>query len=284
METYHYKSIEKTKITGVPMTNKKKLTRDVIIQTLVNALKPLDYAHAFYEGGAAAFNRIDEWSDIDLYLVVDDGKVNWAFLAVEKALKSLSSIKQKLDVPQTDWPGVFQAFYRLEDASEYLIIDFCVLPLSSSEMFLEPEIHGNVVFYFNKSGKIKPPQLDREALVKKVHARFDRLQARFGMFNNFVQKEVNRGHLLEAIGLYHGLTLATLVEALRIKHNPIHYNFKMEYLHYELPFEIIKKLEHLYLVKDAKDLQEKYYEATEWFHETIEEIDQKGIERLIGIR
>ncbi len=284
METYHYKSIEKTKTTGVLVMDRKRLTRDIIIQTLVNALKPLDYVHTFYEGGAAAFNRIDEWSDIDLYLVVDDEKVNEAFLAAEKALKSLSSIKQKFDVQQTGWPGVFQAFYRLEDASEYLIIDLCVLNFSGSETFLEPEIHGNVVFYFNKSGKIKPPQLDREALVKKVHARFDRLQARFAMFNNFVQKKINRGHLLEAIDLYHGLTLATLVEALRIKHNPIHYNFKMEYLHYELPSDVIKRLEHLYFVKDAKDLQEKYYEATEWFHRIIQEIDQKEIERLIGIR
>jgi hypothetical protein len=267
---------------GVPMTNEKRLTRDIIIQTLVNALETLDYVHAFYEGGAAAFNRVDEWSDIDLYLVVDDEKVNEAFLAVEKALRSLSPIKQKFDVPQTGWPCVFQAFYRLKDASEYLIIDLCVLKLSSPDTFLEPEMHGNVVFYFNKHGKIKPPQFDREALVKKVRERLGRLQARFDMFNNFVQKEINRGHLLEAIDLYHSFILAALVEVLRIKHNPIHYNFKMEYVHYELPSETIKKLEHLYFVKDAKDLQEKYYEAIKWFSRTMQEIDQKDIDRIIG--
>jgi len=263
------------------MTDKAKLIRKQIIKALVEALKPLDYVHTFYEGGAAAFNRVDEWSDLDLYLVVDDEKVNETFLIVEKTLKSLSPIKQKIDLPQTPWPGVSQAFYRLKDANEYLIIDLCVLQLSSSEKFLEPEIHGNVVFYFNKSGKVKPPQLDREALVKKVHERLDRLQARFDMFNNFVQKEINRGHYLEAIGLYHGFTFATLVEVLRIKHSPIHYNFKMEYLHYELPSETIKKLEHLYFVKDKKDLQEKYRKAIKWFNRTMQEINQKEIEKLI---
>ena len=264
------------------MTNEKRLSRGVIIQTLINSLKPLNYVHAFYEGVAAAFNRIDEWSDLDLYLVVDDEKVNETFLAVEKTLKSLSPIKQKIDLPQTPWPGVSQAFYRLKDTNEYLIIDLCVLKLSSSEKFLEPEIHGKVVFYFNKSGKIKPPQLDKEALVKKLNERMGRLQARFDMFNNFVQKEINRGHHLEALDLYHGLTLATLVEALRIKHNPIHYNFKIEYLHYELPSEIIEKLGHLYFVKDAKDLQEKYHQAIKWFNKTMQEINQKEIEKLIG--
>ena len=263
------------------MTNEKMLTRNVIVQTLAKALKPLDYAHALYEGGAAAFNRVDEWSDIDLYLIVNDEKVNEAFLAVEKALRSLSSIKQKFDVPQTGWPGVFQAFYRMENASEYLIVDFCVLKLSGSERFLEPETHGNVVFYFNKSDKVKPLQFDREAFAKKVHERLERLQIRFGMFNNFVQKEINRGHHLEALDLYHNFTLATLIETLRIKHYPIHYNFKMEYLHYELPSEVIKKLEHLYFVKDEKDLQEKYREAMKWFNKTMKEIDQKEIEKLI---
>jgi hypothetical protein len=264
------------------MTDKAKLTRKQIIEALIEALKPLDYVHAFYEGGAAAFNRVDEWSDLDLYLVVDDEKVNETFLIVERTLKSLSHIKQKIDLPQTAWPGVSQAFYRLEDANEYLIIDLCVLKTSSSEKFLEPKIHGNVVFYFNKSRNVKPPQLDKEALIKKLHERLERLQARFDMFNNFVRKEINRGHLLEAIDLYHGLTLATLVEALRIKHNPIHYNFKMEYIHYELPSEIIKKLEHLYFVKNAKDLQEKYREAIKWFNKTVTEIDQKEMERLMG--
>jgi hypothetical protein len=264
------------------MKNRKTVTRELVIQTLVNALEPLNYVHAFYEGGAAAFNRIDEWSDLDLYLVVDDEKANETFVEVEKTLKSLSPIKQKIDLPQTAWQGVSQAFYRLKDADDFLIIDLCVLKLTSPEKFLEPKTHGDVVFYFNKSGKVKPPQLDQEALVRKVHERLERLQARCDMFNNFVQKEINRGHLLEAIDLYHGLTLATLVEALRIKHNPIHYNFRMEYVHYELPSEVIEKLERLFFVKNAKDLKEKYSEASAWFCKTLKEIDQKEIERLIG--
>ncbi|MCJ7431593.1 hypothetical protein MUO83_10340 [Candidatus Bathyarchaeota archaeon] len=101
------------------------------------------------------------------------------------------------------------------------------------------------------------------------------------MFNNFVQKEINRGNSLEALDLYYGLTLATLVEALRIKHKPIHYDFKMRYVHYELPPDTIKKLERLYFVKDPKDLQEKYHEATKWFRETISNIDRRETEKLV---
>jgi hypothetical protein len=254
--------------------SKKKVNRQMIIQTLVDALEPVDYVYAFYEGGAAAFNRIDEWSDMDLYLIVDEKKVSDAFLIVEKALELLSPIKRKLAVPQLPWPGVSQAFYKLEGASDYLLIDFCVLTLNSPEKFLEPETHGNVVFYFNKSGEIQPPALDKDTLVKKLRNRLERLKARLELFNNFVQKEINRDNFLEAIDNYHSLTLATLVEVLRMKHNPLHYEFKMRYIHYELPPAIIRRLEHFYRVEDGKDLQKKYDEATEWLHEIITELDK----------
>jgi len=32
------------------MMNEDRLTRDIIIQTLTHALKPIDYVHAFWEG------------------------------------------------------------------------------------------------------------------------------------------------------------------------------------------------------------------------------------------
>jgi hypothetical protein len=267
---------------GVPMTNKKRLTRAIIVQTLVDALKPLDYVHALYEGGAVSYNRLDEWSDIDAYAVVNDNKVDETFLIVEKMLKSLSPIERKIDLPQTGWSGVSQAFYRLEDASEYLIIDFVVLKLSASEKFLEPKIHGPAIFYFNKNNKIQPTSFDKEAFINKINSRIERLQARFDIFNSSVQKEINRGNYLEAIDLYHNLTLAALVEALRIKHNPLHYDFRMRYVHYELPHGIVEKLEDFYSVSDEKDLQKKYLQANKWFHKAMSEINRKEIKKLVN--
>jgi len=265
------------------MMNGEKLTRKMIIQALVNALEPLNYVHAFWEGGAAAFDRIDEWSDIDLYLVVDDKKVAEAFVVVEKALKSLSLIKQKYEVSHYPQSGLFQAFYRLKDANEYLIIDLAVLTVSSPDKFLEPDVHGKVVFYFNKTDDVKPALLDKEALVKKCRERLKRLEVRFEMFNNFVQKEINRGNHLEAIDFYHRLVLGSLVEALRIKHNAVHHDFKMRYIHYELPSEITETLKRLYFVTDEEDLQRKYDMASKWFYRVMLEIDRNGVERLVTL-
>jgi hypothetical protein len=91
------------------------------------------------------------------------------------------------------------------------------------------------------------------------------------MFNIFVQKEINRGNYLEALVLYHSITLGSVVDVLRIKYNPFHHDFKTRYVQYELPEQIAGRLERLYFVKDGKDLLDKYREATKWFNEITTE-------------
>jgi len=248
------------------------LGRETIIQTLADSLEPLNYTYALYEGGAAAFGRIDDWSDIDLYLVVDDDKVDDAFASVERALKSLSPIEQKYEIKLPQWPGLYQFFYRLRDTTEYLLIDFVVATFSSKGKFLEPKTHGDIVFYFNKNDIIKAPQFDRDALVRRLHDRCVNLQGRASMFNKFVQKGINRRNYLEAIDAYFALILGPLVELLRQKYYPLHHDFKMHYIRYELPADVVSRLETLYSVKDLGDLQGKYDEATKWLHEVISEV------------
>ncbi len=255
------------------------MTRDAVIKTLVEALKPLDFVHAFYESGAVAVSRLDEWSDLDLYVVVDDGKADDTFAAVETALKLLAPIRQKFGIPQLPWPGVSQAFYKLERASEYLLIDLAVIGLSGPEKFLAPEIHGKAVFYFNKSDRVKVPSVDKEELAKTLKQRLVRLKDRFAMFNIFVQKELNRANYLEALVLYHSMTLGSIVDVLRIKYSPFHHDFKTRYVQYELPKPIVKKLEQMYFVRDGKDLRVKYREATDWFNELVAEaVEDRGFQ------
>lgn len=254
------------------LADDKESIRSKIVDTLVDFLRPLDFVHAFWEGGAAAFGRVDEWSDIDLYVVVDDDKVDQTFIVVEEALKSVSPIDKKYPVLQNPWPGVFQAFYRLRDTSKYVLIDLAILQFSGGEKFLEPEIHGNNVFYFSNPPEIKPALIDADRFNAKMQERLKRLQARFEMFNIFVQKEINRANSLEAIGLYHNITLASLVEALRAKYNPFHFDFRMRYVHYELPEATVNKLQDLYFVRNMDDLQEKYRKASQWFLETMPQV------------
>src|SRR5256712_12931763 len=75
------------------MAQKTPLTRDSLIRALTSELRPLPYVHAFWEPGAAAFNRADEGADIDLYIVVDDTAVPQTFGIVEKTLSGQSPVR-----------------------------------------------------------------------------------------------------------------------------------------------------------------------------------------------
>ena len=121
------------------------IERDAVLQALRSALKPLPYVIAMWEGGSAAWGRADEWSDIDLQILVEDERSTDTFAHVDRALESLSPIDLRFEVPQPTWHGHEQVFYRLRDAGEYRIVDVAVMRRSSHHQLRERERHGNRV-------------------------------------------------------------------------------------------------------------------------------------------
>ena len=163
-----------------------KINRKQILEKLIATLKPLDYVHALWEGGAAAFNRVDDWSDIDLQVDVEDDKVEAVFELVEEALQQLSPIQRKLEMPQPAWHGHYQTFYKLEGTSEFLVIDFVVMKHSNPNKFLEKEIHGNTIFHFQKIDMTPFMKLDHEQFKQKLDQRLLEINQRFQMFQFLV--------------------------------------------------------------------------------------------------
>ena len=264
------------------MARAEELSRNSIVRAMTQVLEPLSFVHAFYEGGAAAFNRIDPWSDIDLYIVVDDATVPKTFEVVEKVLASLSPIGL---IHEESWPpasGIFQKFYRLEKASEFLLVDLAVLTVSAPNKFLVREIHGEAVFLFNKGDAIKTPPLDQEAFVRGLLDHRQRLRERMELFAPFVEKEILRGNKLEALEFYRALVIQSLVGALRMRYGPRHYDFRMRYVYRELPPDVVRRLEGLAFVKDPEDLAAKYREARAWFDKAIEDVDETQIRRGVA--
>jgi hypothetical protein len=51
------------------------LTRAEIAGAVQQTLEPQPFVHALWEGGSAAFGRLDEMSDLDLVIDADDDKV-----------------------------------------------------------------------------------------------------------------------------------------------------------------------------------------------------------------
>ncbi|HOG48827.1 MAG TPA: nucleotidyltransferase domain-containing protein [Anaerolineae bacterium] len=257
------------------------VTRATVLAALRDALEPLPYVYAMWEGGAAGFDRVDEWSDIDVQIDTADDHVVDVFAATDRALSGLSPIELKYELPQPTWHGHAQAFYRLRDASPFLFLDFVVIKHSNPDKLIQPEIHGRPVVRFDKAGVVAAPPLDRQAHLAQIERRLQALRACFDLFQVLTLKEIHRGNPIEAIAYYQGQTLRPLVEALRIRYNPIRYNFFSRYVYYELPPEVVRRLEPLFFVAGLDDLRAKREAAERFFHETIEAIDLAQVAALL---
>lgn len=252
------------------------LGRDAIVTALKAALEPLPFVAALVEGGAAAWGRLDAWSDIDLNVFADTAKVDVVFLVVEGALRDLSPIEHTFVAHGPSEGEMQQKFYRLERTSPFLLVDLAVLTTAAREKFLEAEIHGDNIVYFDRTGITIVPPLDRMAFDEKVRARFARLRDETEMFHRFVEKEANRGNWIEAVDNYRVYVLAPLLEVLRMKHGPLHHRFRSRYVHYELPREVVVRLQGLFFVSGPDDLQVKYPEALRWFREIAADLRQSS--------
>ncbi|HDS09566.1 MAG TPA: hypothetical protein ENN73_05000 [Firmicutes bacterium] len=250
-------------------------SRDKIHKSLKKALEPVDWIYALWEAGAAAFDRVDQWSDIDIYVVCDDDKVNDVFEIAEKKLNEDFGIDLKYTVPLPKENFYQQHFYLLEGFSAFELIDLAVFKKGCPEKFLEPEIHGNAKFIFNKNDLVKIPELDGVELNKTLHERVKEIAVRTEMFKAMVNKEIYRGNFIEAFDYYKMFTLSGLVDLLRIKYTPFHHNFRTRYIHYELPPEIVSRLASFYYLQDLDDLDARNKEALMWIEDLIEELKKE---------
>lgn len=255
----------------------KRLTRPALIAAVRGAVEPLPFVHCLWEGGSAAFARADQWSDVDLQCEVDDDRVGAVFDAIEAALANVAKTALVYRVPEPAWHGHSQRFYRFANADAWLMLDLCVMKRSAAYKFNEPAIHGAGGVLFDRSGLfgINVVRTDRAALEEKLRARIGSLRTRFAMFQVLVEKETWRSQPIDALHFYQGLTLAPLVELLRIKHDPLRHNWGNRYLHRTLPAADAKRLEKLMYVGTPKQIVAKRTAAEQWFEELVTELTDR---------
>jgi predicted nucleotidyltransferase len=248
--------------------------RQTILETIIATLEPKDFVLALWQGGSAAHGSTDEWSDIDIQVIVEDDRVQETFDIVEDSLKTISKIRLKWRVPEPTWHGHSQCFYQLEETSSFLFIDFVVLKQTHPNHFLEVERHGKVAIAFDKANLIVPPPFNRTQHFSKMQERLATLRKTFDFFQILVKKEINRGHLVSAISNYHAYTLQPLVELLGMLYRAERYDFKTKYFYRDFPTEVVARVEPLYCVISLADLASKQHQAEIFFAETLPRVKE----------
>ena len=249
--------------------------RQRILETIIANLEPKYFVLALWQGGSAAHGYTDEWSDLDIVVIVEDYFVQQTFDIVEEALQTISEISFKYRVPEPTWHGHSQCFYQLAEVSPFLAIDFAVMKRSSRNDFLEVERHGNPAIAFDKANLVVPTHLNQKEHFSKMEERFQHLQMLYNFKQIFVKKEINRGHLAQAIVNYQSHTLSPLVELLGMIYRPYRYDFmNLKYFYRDFPPEVVARVEQLYCVTDLADLAKKQQLAEEMFAETLPRVEQ----------
>jgi predicted nucleotidyltransferase len=231
-----------------------RLARQEIIDALAAGLPREPYILAASLGGSFATGRTDEFSDIDLGIIVEDDRVEDAFRHLEAVLAELSPIDRKHRLPEPTWHGHSQVFLTLADADPHHFVDVCVMKRGAPDKFGEQERHGDPQILFDPQGLFATVPLDREALGKKMNARLQTLRETYLMFQPLVVRAVERGHPAEAAYWYLNLTLKGLVEILRMRHCPDRWDFGLRYLDRDLPAEARREVEELATPGNAREI------------------------------
>ncbi|MEM7260645.1 MAG: hypothetical protein AAF488_01550 [Planctomycetota bacterium] len=240
--------------------------RERVIRVVVAALESSSRVLAGWEGGSAAFDRIDAYSDIDLNFLLGDGSPeDPLFGAVETALETVSPVEFSHPEP----PG---RYFKLADGGDFLLVDVCFYQTTELSEHLDAARHGETRALFDKGQWLQRNATSADSQVKRRTERLMQLDAWFATSQLFPRKAVLRGKEVDALAAFWGYTLKPLVELLRMRHCPARWDFGMRDLDRDLPDSTYRRLRQLMYCAGPDELPAKLEEAKAWADELLSEL------------
>ena len=247
--------------------------RQDILDTLLDGVGKIPWILAVWSGGSDASGRTDELSDVDLFVIVEDERVEEAFEVLHAILARLSPIEVAWRMPSPTPFGCEQEFLRLVGTQPCHMVDVVVMKRDDEELFLERERHGAPLVLLDRAGLATPVPLDRAKHLAKLQKRLPVLRKRFDLFQNLVTKAVARGARADAVHTYVNATLGPLVELLRMRHCPERYDYGLRYLDRDLPPELREEVEALALPPSLADVETYRQRAQALLEENLRALD-----------
>ena len=237
---------------------------------MTQALRQSPHVLAGWESGSAAFDLVDEYSDIDLNFLLDEASAEDSFYAaVEAALETVSPIAATHSAP----PG---RYFKLRDAGDFLLVDVCTFGVEDLGERLDIERHGVVRPLFDKGQWLRSDPsaaiAQDAARAKGLDQRLADLEAWFPVSQGFVRKAILRGQEVDALASFWGYTLKPLVELLRMRYCPARWDFGMRYLDRDLPAPVYEELRDLMFAREPDDLAEHLSKASGWGESLLREL------------
>lgn len=249
------------------------VNRDRIIEEMKKRFITENYIYAYWLEGADGLGALDEFSDIDIWLDVEDGFEGKVFEMAEEVLTSFGVLdfNYEKDHPH---PKIFQKYYHIEGSTEYLLIDFCIQSHSRDKTevnFVEGDILEFPKVIFDKAN-IVSIQKDEIAIDKELlKSRVNEIIALYKQHSRVI-KYIERKKYTEAYIYYIKYVADPLVELMRIKYTPKYHYLHLIHISDHLPIGDVQILEEFYKVSCLEDIRIKTKEARVLFSKLIDDI------------
>jgi predicted nucleotidyltransferase len=253
--------------------NQIPVGRSEILDALREGVAKFPWVRAVWSGGSDASGRTDHLSDIDLFVIVEEARIEEAFEALHRILETLSPIEVSWRMPSPTPFGCEQEFLRLRDSEACHMVDLVVMKPGDPEWFLERERHGEPLILLDRDDLARSRPLDREKHLERMRERLPTLTRKFDLFQNLVSKAAARGARADAMHGYLQATLMPLVELLRMRHCPERFDYGLRYLDRDLPPELREVVEGLAFVPSIEELESCRARAQALFDENLRALD-----------
>ncbi len=250
-------------------------TREEICQEM----KELFFEHediiAVWEGGSAATGYLDQYSDLDLGIVVDDDKIEEMFAYLDAYLERTFGIIRKFRVPEPTWHGMSQTYYQVDQVPELFYIDIALIKRTLTAKFTESDRHGNSVIWFEKEKMVDPTPTPAEEVLAKGKKFYKMVTVSDFIAILEVKKAIARNLYTEAFPAYYQFIARNLGIMFNLKHRPCKVDFGTRYAYRDYSPEDYAYLTDCMKVGSIDEMSVKFQTAEKVYLKIKEELGKE---------
>ena len=249
--------------------------RDELIRVLADAARNEPEILALWEGGSAAFGRLDGLSDVDLHVVATAGQMERVIAAMRSVLSDWRwSIAREY---QRRYDGKAEFFWQLDGVPPLNFVDMVFEGCPEGGVSIDRGQHPSPLVHVDKCGCIElrsEPAAERRARLQERVSHI--AEFHWDLKIDLIRKHIQRGNTLHAFQEYQARLIGPLVELLRIKHCPERSGHRLAYIQWDLPSEIAVRLEPLVMVSTLSDLEASVPIVDRWTRDLLSELSTPG--------
>ncbi len=240
-------------------------TRDDVKTKLRIFLQDHPKVLAAWEGGSAATDALDAYSDLDVLVVAEESDTEDLFQEIDALFAEHFGITDTLRLPEPTWHGFAQKFYELENTEPWFYVDLCILPETTEDPFTAADRHGEVVVWKDTIDIVNKDPSSEDAVQKRAEAFYERATQGTFVLRKEIDKAFRRDHYLDAYHFLYAFVMRSLVPLLNMEHRIAKVDFGIRYADRDYSTEDYDLLMRFFRVSDleglkriAKDLMLRY--------------------------